>query len=518
MMPFRPWTFGLAALLLSTTSPVGAGLAAETPTSFAPLAKAQLGTVVNISTTQKIGDAEGPESPAGPRGPQGGPQGTPPGLPPGLEEFFREFGGPGGPNGRQRPVTALGSGFIIDSSGLIVTNNHVVAQASEISVILHDESILKAELVGADPLTDLALLKVDAGKPLPATRWGDSDKLEVGDWLVAIGNPFGLGGTVTAGILSARARDIQSGPYDEYLQTDAAINRGNSGGPLFNANGEVVGINTAIFSPTGGSVGIGFAVPASLARPVIEEIKQFGQPKRGWLGVQIQQVTPEIAESLGLDKPRGALVTSVSPEGPAQSAGVRQGDVILSFNGQPIERMRSLPRLVADTDIGAEARISVLREGREETLPVRVGDLAQSEAVRVASADTPAEEKPVAETVLGLSLSPLTEPVRERLELEPEQKGVAVVGVDEDSAAAERGIAPGDLIQQVQQRPVSSPDEVERILGDAREKGRKSVLVLVNRQGNNVYVPLPTDDTAEAPPENGEDSGAVVPQRGGRGG
>ena len=490
------------AVPLAAANP--AARAAEAPASFSALAKGQLDTVVNISTTQRV------EPQADAVGPEGAP-GVPPGLPPGLEEFFREFGGP--PGGRQRPVTALGSGFIIDPSGLIVTNAHVVAQASEISVILHDETILQAELVGADPLTDLALLKVQTDKPLRAARWGESDRLEIGDWLVAIGNPFGLGGTVTAGILSARARDIQSGPYDEYLQTDAAINRGNSGGPLFNMAGEVVGINTAIFSPTGGSVGIGFAVPSSLARPVIEEIREFGQPKRGWLGVQIQQVTPEIAESLGMEKPRGALVTEVAPEGPASAAGVRQGDVILSFNDQPIDRMRSLPRLVADAEIGAGARVTVLREGKEQTLPIRIGDLAESGVLQTAAAEREERAKPgEAETVLGLSLAPLTPPVRERLDLAEDASGVAVIGVDEDSEAAQIGIAPGDLIQQVQQQPVTSPDEVERILGTAREKGRKSVLVLINRQGNNVYVPLPTrddvDETGQLPDARGRQEGS----------
>jgi len=310
-----------------------AGLALPAPVSaqsgppgFGDLAEQQIKTVVNISTTQTRPQGSPGRGPGGApgqgQGPGQGPGGQdlpefPPGSP--FEEFFRQFREQ---QPTPRPVTALGSGFIIDAGGLVVTNNHVVADADEIQVILHDDTVLQAELVGNDPLTDLALLRVKTDRPLPAARWGQSNDLRIGDWVMAIGNPFGLGGTVTTGILSARARDINQGPYDEFLQTDASINRGNSGGPLFNMAGEGIGINTAIFPPTGGSIGIGFAVPSSLARPVIEQLRDFGKPRRGWLGVQIQAVTSEIAESLQLPGAKGALVTTVTPGGPAEQAGI----------------------------------------------------------------------------------------------------------------------------------------------------------------------------------------------------
>src|SRR3954454_23682704 len=386
---------GAAGLVLP-----GHGLAQGGPPGFADLAEQQIKTVVNISTTQ----TRGPGGPGGPRAPGGTPPGQRPGpgpqprpgpgqgpggqdlpeFPPGspFEEFFRQFREQ---QPSPRPVTALGSGFIIDPSGLVATNTHVVADADEIQVTLPDDTVLQAELVGADPLTDLALLRVKTDKPLPAARFGDSNALRIGDWVMAIGNPFGLGGTVTTGILSARARDINQGPYDEFLQTDASINRGNSGGPLFNMAGEVVGINTAIFSPSGGSIGIGFAVPSSLARPVFEQIRDHGKPKRGWLGVQIQGVTPEIAESLQLPEPKGALVTTVTPDGPAQQAGIRQGDVILRFNGQDVDAMRQLPRLVADTPIGQKAEVVIQRGGETRTLSVSVGDMDQAQQAAAAA-------------------------------------------------------------------------------------------------------------------------------------
>ncbi len=440
--------------------------------------------------------AAGPGAGPGPGGPGQGPGGQdlpefPPGSP--FEEFFRQFREQ---QPSPRPVTALGSGFIIDASGLVVTNNHVVADADEIQVTLHDDTVLQAELVGTDPLTDLALLRVKTDKPLPAARFGDSNALRIGDWVMAIGNPFGLGGTVTTGILSARARDINQGPYDEFLQTDASINRGNSGGPLFNMAGEVVGINTAIFSPTGGSIGIGFAVPSSLARPVFEQIRDHGKPRRGWLGVQIQAVTPEIAESLQLREPKGALVTTVTPDGPAQQAGIRQGDVILRFNGQDVDAMRQLPRLVADTPIGQKAEVVIQRGGETRTLSVSVGDMEQAQQAAGAMTEAPTpggEPQPPTTETLGMTLAPLDATTRETFSIPETVEGVVVTEAAGDSPAAGQGIAAGDVIVEVGQEPVDSPDDVTSRIDQARQAGRKNVLMLLSRQGELRFVPLPLE-------------------------
>ena len=470
------------------------------PPSFRDLARTQIDTVVNISSTQA------PQASAG-----GGrlPEGLdlPPGSP--LEEFFREFrnrqrGGQGdespdaAPPGTPRglPSMALGSGFIIDPSGLIVTNNHVVADAAEIAVTLHDGTKLPAKLVGSDAPTDLALLKVESDKPLTAAHWGDSKSVEVGDWVVAIGNPFGLGGSVTAGILSARARDIQQGPYDEYLQTDAAINRGNSGGPLYDASGAVIGINTAIYSPTGGSVGIGFAIPSSLAQPIIDQLKDGGKVRRGWLGVQVQRVTPDIAESLGTDGTGGALVTSVSPDSPAASAGLRQGDVITAFNGDPLEQMRQLPRIVASTRIGSTVPMTLLRGGKEETVQVTIGEL-RNEPQQVAlsgSSGAPRSAQPEeSKSALGLKLAPLTPGLRQTFSIADDVDGLVVTEVDRDSAASQRGLDLGDVIVEAGQEPVATPADLESRIAKAKEDGRKTLLMLVSRGGDLRYVPLPLD-------------------------
>ena len=472
------------------------------PPSFRDLARTQIDTVVNISSTQA------PQASAG-----GGRLPEELDLPPGspLEEFFREFrnrqrGGQGdappdgAPNGSPHgsPSMALGSGFIIDPSGLIVTNNHVVADAAEIAVTLHDGTKLPAKLVGSDAPTDLALLKVESDRPLTAAHWGDSESVEVGDWVVAIGNPFGLGGSVTAGILSARARDIQQGPYDEYLQTDAAINRGNSGGPLYDANGGVIGINTAIYSPTGGSVGIGFAIPSSLARPIIDQLKDGGKVRRGWLGVQVQRVTPDIAESLGVNGTGGALVTSVSPDSPAASAGLRQGDVITAFNGDPLEQMRQLPRLVASTEIGRTVPMTLLRGGKEESVQVTVGEL-RNEPQQVAlsgSSGAPRSAQPEeSKSALGLKLAPLTPGLRQTFSIADDVDGLVVTEVDRDSAASQRGLDLGDVIVEAGQEPVATPADLESRIAKAKEEGRKTLLMLVSRGGDLRYVPLPLPAT-----------------------
>lgn len=343
--------FAVLVALLALPSGVWARTAPET---FADLAEQLLPSVVNISTTQTVEGNAGIELPT-----------LPPGSP--FEEFFKEFLDKNQPRAQKRKATSLGSGFIVDDKGHVVTNNHVIQDADEITIILQDETRLPATIVGRDSKTDMAVLKVDPGKAkLPAVKFGDSDAIRVGDWVIAIGNPFGFGGTVTSGIISARGRDINAGPYDDFLQTDAPINRGNSGGPIFDLAGEVIGIATAIFSPSGGSIGIGFAIPANSARPVIQQLIEHGEVKRGWLGVRIQSVNEEIAEALGLKEPVGALVAGVIPGGPAEKAKIKDGDVILEFDGKPITQMRRLPRLVADTEVGKVVPLKVWRDGKED--------------------------------------------------------------------------------------------------------------------------------------------------------
>jgi serine protease Do len=449
------------------------------PDSFAELAEGLLPAVVNIATTQKV-RGKRPELPQ-----------FPPGSP--FEEFFRDF------FDRQqrrdaptRRATSLGSGFIISGDGLIVTNNHVIQDAEEITIVLQDDTKLEAEILGRDEKTDIALLKVEPTQALPFVRFGNSDDLRVGDWVIAIGNPLGFGGTVTAGIVSARGRDINSGPYDDFIQTDASINRGNSGGPLFNMKGEVIGINTAIYSPTGGSIGIGFSIPAALARPVIDQLKEFGRTRRGWLGVRIQAVTDEIAESLGLDEARGALVASVTEGGPAEKAKIEAGDVILSFDGKPVDEMRSLPRIVADTPPQREVPVTVWRKGSELTLQVAVAELEAYEQASLTTEEPVAEEEGQIEG-LGLSLSALSSELKQRFDLEESVGGVLVTEVADESIAARKGLRPGDVIVEVGQEEVSSPSDVARRVKKAKDDGRKSVLLLVDRQGDLRFVALRID-------------------------
>jgi len=458
------------------------------PATFADLAERLLPAVVNISTTQTVaprGDGRGPELPQ-----------FPPGSP--FEEFFRDFfeRQGRGPEARPRRATSLGSGFIIDAAdGLVVTNNHVIEGADEINVIFQDDTSLRAEVVGRDPKTDLALLRipVSAARPLTAVRFGDSDAMRVGDWVIAIGNPFGLGGTVTAGIISARARDIQAGPYDDFLQTDASINRGNSGGPMFNMAGEVIGINTAIYSPTGASVGIGFAVPSTLAQGVIAQLREFGRTRRGWLGVRIQGVTDEIAESLGLDRARGALIASVTPGGPAADGGIQPGDVVLSFDGRPVEEMRRLPRIVADTRVEARVPVEVWRRGRLVEVEVTVGELEAAEEQGLL-ASIPGDPRPAepqqALDALGLTLSGISDELRREHGIGDEVEGVVITDVDTDSAAFGRGLRPGDVIVEVGQEQVATPADVQQKIRRARDQGRRSVLLLVDRQGDLRFVAL----------------------------
>lgn len=490
--------------------PLHPGANTPAPTSFADLAERLLPAVVNISTTQNApARASGKDSSKN-NGREGGKdrdkdQARPgpgpdlPMFPPGspFEDFFRDFFDrekPGQePNAPSRRATSLGSGFIVDAqNGYVITNNHVIQDADEITVRLQDDTNIKAEVVGRDSKTDLALLRIKTDHPLVAVPLGDSDRMRVGDWVVAIGNPFGLGGSVTAGIISARARDIQAGPYDDFLQTDASINRGNSGGPMFNLAGEVIGINTAIFSPTGGSVGIGFAIPSSMAKGVIEQLKQYGRTRRGWLGVRIQAVTPEIAENLGLPKAHGALVASTTPNGPAARAGIQPGDIVTSFDGKDIAEMRRLPRVVAETLIDKQVPVVVWRKGQTVTVDVKVGELeAAEESGAIATADEPAPRsasKPV--EVLGLKLVKITPELRQQFELGNEINGVLVQEVDPGSPAADKGMIRGDVILEVGQEEVAAPDDVASRVKKARDQGKKSVLLLVDRKGDLRFVAL----------------------------
>ncbi len=461
---------------------------AQTPASFRDIVKKVTPAVVNISTTVKPNRSEAARPGQGP-GQMPFPEGTP------FDEFFKrffgenlppQFRGPGGP-GSSGEAHALGSGFIISPEGYVVTNNHVVENGTDILVILNDKSELKAEVVGTDPKTDLALLKVKSDKPLPYVAWGDSEKTEVGDWVLAVGNPFGLGGSVTAGIVSARGRDIQAGPFDDFLQIDAPINRGNSGGPSFNANGEVIGVNTAIFSPSGGNIGIGFAVPANMAKDVIAQLREHGSVERGWLGVSIQPVTDDIADSLGLENSEGALVASVQPDSPAAKAGLRPGDVILSFAGKPVSEMRTLPRLVADTKAGEQVSMSVWRDGKQTSLKTEVAKTPAQQQVASATSQQP----DASGASLGVTVASLNEDVRGRLGIPDDVKGVVVVDVQADGPAASKGIQRGDVIARIGNTPVQSPEDLRKQVREATDGGRKAVLLLVNRQGEERFVAVP---------------------------
>jgi serine protease Do len=400
-----------------------------------------------------------------------------------LHKFFENRGLPHA----GREVMALGSGFVIDPSGLIVTNNHVVGNADKITVILQDNSRHPAKIIGRDEKTDLALLQIDAGgKKLPFVGWGDSDNSKVGDWVMAVGNPFGLGGTVTAGIVSALGRNINEGPYDDFIQIDAPINRGNSGGPTFNLHGEVIGINTAIYSPSGGSVGIGFALPSNTAKNVIQQLREHGHVTRGWLGVAIQTITPTIAKSLGMDpdQPAGALVASVTPNSPAVKAGIKPGDVILSAEGQPIKTVHDLPRLVANTPIGKKIDLQVRRGGKDMTLSATIGELQETQQAAAAADNT----RPEKTSSLGLQLSSIDPAVRRQFRIPKEVEGAVVAEVAPDSPAAALGIEPGDVIESVDQQPVKTPQQAAEALQQASSKG--NILLLLNRHGTSQFVGL----------------------------
>ena len=481
---------GAASVLISAPV-VSVPALARGPEGIADVAEKVIDAVVNISTSQTV-EAKG----------GGDGRGTMPQLPPGspFEEFFDDFfknrhGGPGGPKGgdlQPHKTNSLGSGFIVDTSGIVVTNNHVIADADEISIIMNDGTKFKAELVGVDKKTDLAVLKFKPTKPLVAVKFGDSDKLRLGEWVIAIGNPFSLGGTVTAGIVSARNRDINSGPYDSYIQTDAAINRGNSGGPLFNLDGEVIGVNTLIISPSGGSIGIGFAVPSKTVAGVVDQLRQFGELRRGWLGVRIQQVTDEIAESLNIKPARGALSAGIDDKGPAKPAGIEPGDVIVTFDGKDIKEPKDLSRVVADTAVGKEVDVVIIRKGAEQNLKVTLGRLDDGDKAAPAAAKTqePAE-KPVTQKALGLDLASLSKDLRSRYKIKDSVKGVIITNVDTPSDAADKRLSAGEVIVEVAQEAVSSAADVKKRVDQLKKDGKKSILLLVsNADGELRFVAL----------------------------
>jgi serine protease Do len=486
----------VAAICLSATSLlISAPASARGPDGIADVAEKVIDAVVNISTSQTVEAKSGGDG-----------RGAMPQLPPGspFEEFFDDFfknrrgpggnskGGDRGSDLQPRKTNSLGSGFIVDTSGIVVTNNHVIADADEINVIMNDGTKIKAELVGVDKKTDLAVLKFKPVKPLVAVKFGDSDKLRLGEWVIAIGNPFSLGGTVTAGIVSARNRDINSGPYDSYIQTDAAINRGNSGGPLFNLDGEVIGVNTLIISPSGGSIGIGFAVPSKTVVGVVDQLRQFGELRRGWLGVRIQQVTDEIAESLNIKRPRGALIAGVEDKGPAKPAGIEPGDVVVKFDGKDIKEPKDLSRVVADTAVGKEVDVVIIRKGAEETRKVTLGRLEDGDKAVQASAKPPEPaEKPVTQKALGLDLATLSKDLRTRYKVKDSVKGVIITSVDGTSDAAEKRLSPGEVIVEVAQEAVSNAVDVKKRVDQLKKDGKKSVLLLVaNADGELRFVAL----------------------------
>ncbi len=458
----------------------------RTPETFAPLAEKLLPGVVNISTTQTLQN-KGQQQMQIPQFPPGSP----------FEEFFKDFFDRQGqdPNAPPRKATSLGSGFIIDGSGYIVTNNHVIEGADEITVILQDDTNLKAELVGTDQRTDLALLKLKdkPSKRLPQVAWGDSDAMHVGDWVVAIGNPFGLGGTVTQGIISARSRDIGGDSYGDFLQTDAAINRGNSGGPLFNMNGEVIGINTAIFSQSGGSVGIGFAIPSNLAKSVVAQIRQGGKVRRGYLGVQIQSVTPDLADSLGIPGTHGVLVGVVNPDTPAGRAGVQPGDVILTFDGKEVHDSKALQRAVAETAIDKKVAVTLIRKQERKTVQVAVGELKDEAQVASTGPKTEKADPGTGQVIegVGVSVQAISPQLRSQFSLNDNTKGVVITKVPPTGAAAALRLKPGDVIVEVGQEPVTSPNDVAAKVKKAKDAGQKALLLLVDKQGDLQFLALP---------------------------
>jgi serine protease Do len=465
---------GLLACLLAFGLALSAGPAAAraVPMGMADLVAQLSPAVVNISTSQTINEPDD----------DGQAPGSPFALPPGAAP------------GQPEKVQSLGSGFVIDATGIIVTNNHVIDGADTIDVTFTDGTTLPAKLLGHDDKTDIAVLKVEPKAPLAFVSLGDSEKLRVGDWVMAIGNPFGLGGSVTLGIVSALNRDIHAGNYDDFIQTDASINRGNSGGPLFNMDGEVIGVNTAILSPNGGSIGIGFSMASNVVSKVVDQLKEYGETRRGWLGVRIQDVTEDVAEAIGLEKANGALVTDV-PDGPAKDAGMKSGDVIMSFDGKEVVDTRGLVRQVGYAEVGKTVRVVVYRDGKTLTLKVTLGRREQAEAaVPAAQPGAQPGQEPAQTEMLGMTLSPLTDELRSELDLGEKAHGLVVSDIDELSQAYEKGLRAGDLITEAGQQKVDSIADLEDRVAEAKDGGRKSILLLVRRSGDPRFVALSLDD------------------------
>lgn len=450
------------------------------PDSFADLAEKFSPAVVNITTSTIVARDTGPT----PIVPDGSP----------FEDFFRNFRDRNGGGDQARRATALGSGFVISEDGYIVTNNHVIEGADEISIEFYEGFVLDAKIIGTDPKVDIALLKVETDKPLTFVSFGDSDQARVGDWVIAMGNPLGQGFSVSAGIVSARGRAL-SGTYDDYIQTDAAINRGNSGGPLFNLDGDVIGVNTAILSPTGGSIGIGFSMASNVVKRVVDQLREFGETRRGWLGVRIQDVTKDVAEAMGLEKAAGALITDV-PDGPAKDAGLQAGDVILSFDGTEVGDTRGLVRQVGNAEVGKTVRVIIFRDGKTQTLKVTLGRRESAEGVVPAVAggsDKQSPADPVEKDLLGLTISPLNAELRTQLSLEDDATGLVVLDVDTLSEAYDKGMRAGDLITEAGQQKLLTVADLESRIAEAKDAGRKSLLLLVRRAGDPRFVALGLD-------------------------
>lgn len=451
---------------------------AVTTDNIADLIPKLLPAVVNISSVQKVSSRYGSNSL--PLFPHGSPFEE-------FNEFFERFGMiPGWDGEEDRSTTSLGSGFIIDPKGYVVTNHHVVQDAEEVSVILNGDKQYKATIIGHDPKTDLALLKIDAKEDLPFVKFGDSNAARVGEWVVAIGNPFGLGGTVTTGIISARGRDIHAGKYDDFIQTDAAINKGNSGGPMFNLKGEVIGINAAIYSPSGGNIGIGFAIPSSMAKPIIEQLKQTGKVTRGWLGVVIQPLTKEIADSLNLPNTKGAIVVEVDPKGSAYKAGIKPRDVITKFNGKEITTNRSLPRLVAEAPIHSKAKVELIRAGKTRIVEILIEE--SPETARQPDTKYSKEKSTDAKSYLGIELAELDSNIRSQLRLDSKSQGVVITKTYRKSKASESGLMRGDVIVEIDDEKITKIADVNKMIAKAVNAKKTSILMVIIRKNQRLFV------------------------------
>ncbi|RSC36099.1 Do family serine endopeptidase [Agrobacterium sp. FDAARGOS_525] len=509
LSPFRSSISAVAVIALvagSLAVPLPAGAQSHGPESVADLAEPLLDAVVNISTSQNVKtDGKGPVPP---RLPEGSP----------FQEFFKDYFDSQKPEGGEK-VNSLGSGFVIDPAGYVVTNNHVIEGADAIEVIFPNGSKLKATLVGTDTKTDLSVLKVEPKTPLKAVKFGDSRSMRIGDWVMAVGNPFGLGGSLTVGVISARGRNINAGPYDNFIQTDAAINKGNSGGPLFNMKGEVIGINTAIISPSGGSIGIGFAVPTELAQNIVQQLIEFGETRRGWLGVRVQPVTDDVAASLGMDSAKGALISGVAKGGPVENGPIQAGDVVLKFDGKDIHEMRDLLRIVAESPVGKEFDVVILRDGKEETVKVKLGQLQDTTDEKASTDDqqtddgdsgviapedndggddqaqdqTP-EVREAPQSVLGMNLVVLSNELRTEKGIAESVEGVLVASVDPGSSAEQKGMKAGDVIVEVGQDFMEVPGDVLVRVNGLKSEGRKNAHMMVaDAQGNLRVVALPLE-------------------------